>query len=276
MRDGDDAGHRFDPTILREYDIRGVVGETLSRGRCARASAAASPPCWSRPAAGASRSAATGGCSSPELEAALVDGLTECRHRRGAHRARPDADALLRGQHARRRWRHHGHGLAQSAELQRLQDDARQEAVLRRATSSASARSPPRAISRAARARRERAARCSTTMSRGCSQDYDGTRPLKVAWDAGNGATGEALQRLTQKLPGTHVLLNETIDGTLPGASSRSDRAEEPGAAAGRGGAQKAAISASPSTATATASAWSTARAASCGATSSWCCWRAT
>ncbi len=24
------AGHRFDPTILREYDIRGVVGETLS------------------------------------------------------------------------------------------------------------------------------------------------------------------------------------------------------------------------------------------------------
>ena len=24
------VGHRFDPTILREYDIRGVVGETLS------------------------------------------------------------------------------------------------------------------------------------------------------------------------------------------------------------------------------------------------------
>ncbi len=24
------AGHRFDPTILREYDIRSVVGETLS------------------------------------------------------------------------------------------------------------------------------------------------------------------------------------------------------------------------------------------------------
>jgi nucleoside-diphosphate-sugar epimerase len=24
------AGHRFDPTILREYDIRGVVGKTLS------------------------------------------------------------------------------------------------------------------------------------------------------------------------------------------------------------------------------------------------------
>jgi phosphomannomutase len=24
------TGYRFDPTILREYDIRGVMGETLS------------------------------------------------------------------------------------------------------------------------------------------------------------------------------------------------------------------------------------------------------
>jgi phosphomannomutase len=47
-------------------------------------------------------------------------------------------------------------------------------------------------------------------------RDYDGTRPLHVAWDAGNGATGEALQRLTAKLPGRHVLLNETIDGRFP------------------------------------------------------------
>ena len=25
------GGHRFDPTVLREYDIRGVVGRTLDR-----------------------------------------------------------------------------------------------------------------------------------------------------------------------------------------------------------------------------------------------------
>ena len=24
-----DRGHRFDPSVLREYDIRGIVGETL-------------------------------------------------------------------------------------------------------------------------------------------------------------------------------------------------------------------------------------------------------
>ncbi len=45
---------------------------------------------------------------------------------------------------------------------------------------------------------------------------YDGTRDLKVAWDAGNGATGEVMAALCATLPGTHITLNETIDGTFP------------------------------------------------------------
>jgi phosphomannomutase len=48
------------------------------------------------------------------------------------------------------------------------------------------------------------------------AQDYQGGRPLTVAWDAGNGATGEVVQELTARLPGRHILLNETIDGTFP------------------------------------------------------------
>jgi phosphomannomutase len=48
------------------------------------------------------------------------------------------------------------------------------------------------------------------------ARDYDGGRPMTVAWDAGNGATGEVVQELTARLPGTHILLNETIDGTFP------------------------------------------------------------
>jgi len=48
------------------------------------------------------------------------------------------------------------------------------------------------------------------------ARDYDGARPLTVAWDAGNGATGEVMQELTARLPGRHILLNETIDGTFP------------------------------------------------------------
>lgn len=45
---------------------------------------------------------------------------------------------------------------------------------------------------------------------------YDGTRELKVVWDAGNGATGEIMSALTQRLAGKHIALNEKIDGTFP------------------------------------------------------------
>ena len=36
------------------------------------------------------------------------------------------------------------------------------------------------------------------------AQDYRGGRPLSVAWDPGNGATGEVVTRLTAMLPGMH------------------------------------------------------------------------
>ncbi len=39
---------------------------------------------------------------------------------------------------------------------------------------------------------------------------------LKVAWDAGNGAAGEMMQILTVNLSGEHILLNEKIDGNFP------------------------------------------------------------
>jgi phosphomannomutase len=39
---------------------------------------------------------------------------------------------------------------------------------------------------------------------------------LKVGWDAGNGAAGEIMARLAARLPGKHLLLNETIDGRFP------------------------------------------------------------
>ena len=47
-------------------------------------------------------------------------------------------------------------------------------------------------------------------------KDYDGVKELTVAWDAGNGAAGEILKRLTAKLPGKHILLYEDIDGNFP------------------------------------------------------------
>ena len=43
-----------------------------------------------------------------------------------------------------------------------------------------------------------------------------GGKPLSVAWDAGNGAAGEVMQRMTERLPGHHVALFAEIDGGFP------------------------------------------------------------
>src|SRR5947208_1034202 len=67
-------GHRFDPTILRVYDIRDIVGETLSDAD-ARAIGGAYARILAE--AGGRRAAVgyDGRLTSPALEAALVDGL---------------------------------------------------------------------------------------------------------------------------------------------------------------------------------------------------------
>ncbi len=46
--------------------------------------------------------------------------------------------------------------------------------------------------------------------------DYHGDKELNVAWDPGNGAAGDVVTELVKRLPGTHHLINETIDGTFP------------------------------------------------------------
>lgn len=52
-------------------------------------------------------------------------------------------------------------------------------------------------------------------------QDYESPhgnfdQPLKVVWDAGNGATGDILKLLIKGIRADHTLLNETIDGAFP------------------------------------------------------------
>ena len=69
------GGHRFDPTVLREYDIRGVVGRTLGRDD-AEAIGRAFATIAMRD--GSSKTICVGydgRVSSPNLEAALIAGL---------------------------------------------------------------------------------------------------------------------------------------------------------------------------------------------------------
>jgi phosphomannomutase len=49
------------------------------------------------------------------------------------------------------------------------------------------------------------------------AQDWDGgDRELTVVWDNGNGAAGDILTRLVQRLPGRHTILFPEIDGRFP------------------------------------------------------------
>ena len=44
----------------------------------------------------------------------------------------------------------------------------------------------------------------------------DQLQSLRMAWDAGNGAAGPALERLTARIPGQHFVLFSDVDGTFP------------------------------------------------------------
>jgi phosphomannomutase len=207
--------HRFDPTILREYDIRGIVGQTLST---ADARAIGRAYAVTLAEAGGSRVAVCydGRLTSPELEAALIDGLTAegadaVRIGRGptpmlyyaAATLGVDAGIMVTGSHNPPD--HNGFKFVFQGKsfygtaIQKLGDTA---LALGGAAERTRGRVQEHPI------REEYIARV--------ARDYHGDRPLTVAWDAGNGATGEVVQELAARLPGRHVLLNETIDGTFP------------------------------------------------------------
>lgn len=52
-----------------------------------------------------------------------------------------------------------------------------------------------------------------------------GIKNLTVVWDPGNGSTGDILKKLLKHLPGNHIIINSNIDGTFP--SHHPDPTEE-------------------------------------------------
>ena len=207
-------GHRFDPTVLREYDIRGIVGQTLFAAD-ARAIGGAFAAIIAEAGGKACATGYDGRLSSPELEKALVEGLAEggvdvLRIGLGptpmlyyaAATEAVDGGIMVTGSHNPPDY--NGFKLVLGKKpfwgpaIQRLGEIA---AVGRPP--------PPRRGAVETRALAERyVARL--------LEDYDGERPLAVAWDPGNGATGAVVEALTRALPGRHILINATIDGTFP------------------------------------------------------------
>lgn len=206
--------HRFNPTILREYDIRGVVGETVSRDDAA-ALGRAFGTLARRRGATALAVGFDGRHSSPDLEAALVEGLTAVglnayRIGRGPtpmlyfathHLSDVQGGIMVTGSHNPPT--HNGfkmtldHGAFFGEDIQELGRIA-EAGDFETGAGGVS----DRAVFDAYVAR--------------VLRDYDGAEPLKVAWDAGNGAAGEAMVALTARLPGEHILLNQAIDGRFP------------------------------------------------------------
>ncbi len=203
----------LNPTSLREYDIRGIVGETLD----ADDFHAIGRGFGTLVRRGGGTSAAVGydgRLTSPELAAALTDGLVQCglavtRIGLGptpmlyfaAQTLPADAGIMITGSHNPPEYNgiklvlggHSFHG-AQIQDLGRL--------VAAGDFVSGAGRAHERSVDQAYVER--------------LAGDYAGTRPLSVGWDAGNGAAGEIMQALLARLPGRHVVLNETIDGTFP------------------------------------------------------------
>ncbi len=207
------AGYAFDPTILREYDIRGIVGETLG---AADAHALGRAYATMLRAAGGRRVCVgfDGRLSSPELAEALAQGLEQSGMEvlwigRGPTPMmyfsvyHLDADGGLQVTGSHNPPSHNGFKMMlgkASLYGARIQELGRLAAA--------------GDFHDAAGVRTE-APLLDAYVDR-LLRDVRPGRPLHVVWDAGNGATGEALCAMAPRLPGRHTLLFAEIDGRFP------------------------------------------------------------
>ncbi len=207
--------HVFDPTSLREYDIRGIVGQTLGA-----ADAFAIGRCFgSLVLQGGGKNVVVGydgRLSSPGLETALVDGLKASgldviRIGRGptpmlyyaTTRLRAAGGIMVTGSHNPPNYNGFKMMLGGKPffgpQIRRIGEMAASGDVV--AEAAGTALSIDIAADYTARV----------------AGDYDGgERQLKVVWDNGNGAAGDVLQRLVEILPGHHTVLNAIVDGNFP------------------------------------------------------------
>ncbi|WP_428483842.1 phosphomannomutase/phosphoglucomutase [Rhodopila sp.] len=238
--------HRFDPTVLREYDIRGIVGRTL-HGADAFAIGRVFGSIVER--AGGSRVAVgyDGRLTSPELEQALVNGLRASGMQAlrigcgptpmlyyTATTLETDGAVMVTGSHnppdyngfkmMLGRKPFFGKQISQIGDLAASGDVVPEAGgVVRQAAGGVVPEAAGGVVPQAADAVVPQAAGTDQTVD--IAEDYiarlladwdGGDRMLKVVWDNGNGAAGDVLQKLVDSLPGEHVVLNGPIDGRFP------------------------------------------------------------
>ncbi len=206
-------GHRFHPTILREYDIRGILDETLSTADAEALGRAYATLISARNGKRVCLGF-DGRLSSPELAKALAGGLCAGGvdvHWIGigptpmlyfaVHHLNADGGIQVTGSHNPP----DHNGFKMMLGKTPLFGDHIQE--LGRIAADGAYRSGDGGLvdQPVFEAYVDR-----------LLADFEGGRPLKVVWDAGNGASGDALKALTARLPGDHHLLYADIDGHFP------------------------------------------------------------
>lgn len=207
--------HTFDPTVLREYDIRGIVGKTLHG-----ADAFAIGRCFGTVVARTGGTVVAvgydGRLSSPALETELVAGLKASGMEvvriglgptpmlyYASTVLKTGGAIMLTGSHNPPDYNGFKMMLAGKPffgdQIRKIGSMAAAGDVVAEAKGS------------------DRSIDISEDYITRLVQDWDGgDRNLKVVWDNGNGAAGDVLVRLVKRLPGTHTVLFPEIDGKFP------------------------------------------------------------
>ena len=204
--------HEFNPTILREYDVRGVVGQTLfpADARALGRSYAALAVSEGAKTVAVGRDGRT---HSPELEAALIEGLTAggldvVRIGMGpspmlyfaAATLPVDGGIQVTGSHNPADY--NGFKMLLKgrsvfgAEIQALGKRARDGDWSQGQGNVSDTDIEDAYVDR-------------------LIHGFDGGA-YRIGWDAGNGAGGPVLEKLVKKLPGEHHLLYTDVDGNFP------------------------------------------------------------
>lgn len=206
--------HKFHPTILREYDIRGIVDDTLTLDD-ARALGMAFGTVLRRAGGKTVVTGYDGRISSPILHEALTLGLrqTGCdiicvgigptpMVHFASHHLKSDAAIMVTGSHNPSAY----NGFKMTLKGKPFYGDAIQ--ALGKQAADADWDLTASGTYKETDIRADYVARL--------LKDFVPGRALNVVWDSGNGASGDVLKTLIEKLPGMHTVLYADIDGSFP------------------------------------------------------------
>jgi len=206
--------HSFNGTILREYDIRGVVDDTLTTDD-AYAVGRSFGSCVVESGGDQVALGYDGRLTSPKLAEAVVEGLMAC----GLHVKRVNMGPTPMLSFAIRHL-DTGSGIMVTGSHNPPNYNGFKMTLAGKPFFG-------EAIQRLGRIAKS----ADYTSSTGSVEDIDvredyvemlarehqPLRIARVAWDPGNGATGEVLNMLCTRMPGHHHVINGIVDGTFPG-----------------------------------------------------------